>query len=199
MVVSEWVMNFSPYEHLLLRTEIGGVWEWDTQQNIYVALWKRKSNKVPRKLVNKELHDLWSSPNIFRAIKSSRMRWTELVANVGEKEHVIWGRKLTLFVVFSVLYFLKERKKVYDIIRLCARAYLFTRAHTCANSLACAMYMCLYMYMCYYTLFIQQVNISSLNFVRTLCRWKLIFLIPPTTYKNVTDPRICGVGGHTFH
>jgi hypothetical protein len=33
-----------------------------------------------RKLHNEELHDLYSSPNIIRMIKSRRMRWTGNVA-----------------------------------------------------------------------------------------------------------------------
>jgi hypothetical protein len=37
-----------------------------------------------RKLHNEELHNLYSSPNIIRMIKSSRMRWAELVARMGE-------------------------------------------------------------------------------------------------------------------
>jgi hypothetical protein len=37
-----------------------------------------------RKLHNKELHDLCSSPSIHRMIKSRRMRWTEHVAQMGE-------------------------------------------------------------------------------------------------------------------
>jgi hypothetical protein len=39
---------------------------------------------VWRKLHNKELHDLYSSPTILHAIKSRRMRWAEHVAQVGE-------------------------------------------------------------------------------------------------------------------
>jgi hypothetical protein len=35
---------------------------------------------VWRKLHNEELHNLWSSPNIIRQIKSRRMRWTGHVA-----------------------------------------------------------------------------------------------------------------------
>jgi hypothetical protein len=38
-----------------------------------------------RKLHNKELHDLYSSPSIIRIIKSRRMRWAGHVARVGEK------------------------------------------------------------------------------------------------------------------
>jgi hypothetical protein len=31
-----------------------------------------------RKLQNEELHDLYSSPNIVRVIKSGRMRWASM-------------------------------------------------------------------------------------------------------------------------
>jgi hypothetical protein len=37
-----------------------------------------------RRLHNEELNDLYSSPNIIRVIKSSRMRWAEHVARMGE-------------------------------------------------------------------------------------------------------------------
>jgi hypothetical protein len=37
-----------------------------------------------RKLHNDELHNLYSSPNIVRAIKSRRMRWAGHVARMGE-------------------------------------------------------------------------------------------------------------------
>jgi hypothetical protein len=37
-----------------------------------------------RKLQNEELHDLYSSPNIVRVIKSRRMRWAGHVAHMGE-------------------------------------------------------------------------------------------------------------------
>jgi hypothetical protein len=36
-----------------------------------------------RKLLNEELHNLYSSPDIIRMIKSSRMRWTGYVARMG--------------------------------------------------------------------------------------------------------------------
>jgi hypothetical protein len=39
-----------------------------------------------RKLHNKELHDLYSSPSIIRIIKSQRMRWAGNVAQMGEKK-----------------------------------------------------------------------------------------------------------------
>jgi len=38
-----------------------------------------------RKLHNKELSDLYSSPNIIQVIKSRRMRWTEHVACMGDR------------------------------------------------------------------------------------------------------------------
>jgi hypothetical protein len=38
-----------------------------------------------RRLHNKELHALYSSPNIIRVIKSRRLRWTGHVARMGER------------------------------------------------------------------------------------------------------------------
>jgi hypothetical protein len=38
-----------------------------------------------RKLHNKELHDLYSSPSIIRIIKSWRMRWAGHVARMGKR------------------------------------------------------------------------------------------------------------------
>jgi len=40
------------------------------------------------KLHNEELHDLFSSPNIFRVIKSRRMRWAGQVARMGDRRGV---------------------------------------------------------------------------------------------------------------
>jgi hypothetical protein len=40
-----------------------------------------------RKLHNEELHNLYSSPNIIRMIKSRRMRWAWHVARMGEKRN----------------------------------------------------------------------------------------------------------------
>jgi hypothetical protein len=48
------------------RDEVGGEW---------------------RKLHNEELHDLYSSPSIFRIIKAMRMRWAGQVARMGEKRN----------------------------------------------------------------------------------------------------------------
>jgi hypothetical protein len=41
-----------------------------------------------RKLHNEELHNLYSSPNIIRIIKTRRMRWAGHVARMGEKRNV---------------------------------------------------------------------------------------------------------------
>jgi hypothetical protein len=45
---------------------------------------KREEDGWWRKLHNDELHNLYSSPNIVRVIKSSRMRWAGHVARIGE-------------------------------------------------------------------------------------------------------------------
>jgi hypothetical protein len=45
---------------------------------------KREEDGSWRKLPNDELHDLYSSPNIVRVIKSRRMRWAGHVARMGE-------------------------------------------------------------------------------------------------------------------
>jgi hypothetical protein len=41
-----------------------------------------------RKLRNDELHSLYSSPNIVKVIKSSRMRWAGHVARMGKGKGV---------------------------------------------------------------------------------------------------------------
>jgi hypothetical protein len=48
-----------------------------------------------RKLHSKEFHSLYSSPNIFRQIKSRRMWWAGHVARMGEERKVnefLWGK-----------------------------------------------------------------------------------------------------------
>jgi hypothetical protein len=45
---------------------------------------KREEDGSWRKLHNDELHDLYSSPNIVRVIKSRRMRWAGHVERMGE-------------------------------------------------------------------------------------------------------------------
>jgi len=41
-----------------------------------------------RRLHNEELHNLYASQNVIRAIKSRRMRWAGHVAHVGEMRNV---------------------------------------------------------------------------------------------------------------
>jgi hypothetical protein len=41
-----------------------------------------------RKLHNGELHNLYSSPDIIKQIKSRRMRWAGHVARMGGEKHV---------------------------------------------------------------------------------------------------------------
>jgi hypothetical protein len=40
------------------------------------------------KLHNEELHNLYSSPDIIRQVKSRRMRWSEHVSRMGEERKV---------------------------------------------------------------------------------------------------------------
>jgi hypothetical protein len=49
---------------------------------------KREDEGSWRKLHNDELHNLYSSPNIVRVIKSRRMRWAGHVARMGESRRV---------------------------------------------------------------------------------------------------------------
>jgi hypothetical protein len=57
---------------------------------VLVEIFGPKRNEVTRewrKLHNEEFHDLYSSPNIIRIIKSRRMRWAGHVARMGEKRN----------------------------------------------------------------------------------------------------------------
>jgi len=51
------------------------------------TLFGPRRNEVPgewRRLQNKELNDLYSSPNVIRVIKLRKMRWAVHVARMGE-------------------------------------------------------------------------------------------------------------------
>jgi len=54
------------------------------EENIWA--YEGRGNKEWKKLYNKELNDLYYSPNIVRVIKSRRMRWTGHVAHRGSGE-----------------------------------------------------------------------------------------------------------------
>jgi hypothetical protein len=54
-------------------------------------IFRMKTDEVTggwRKLHNEELHNLYSSPNIIRIIRSRRMRWAWHVARMEEKRNV---------------------------------------------------------------------------------------------------------------
>jgi hypothetical protein len=44
-----------------------------------------------RKLHSEELHNLYSSPDIIRQVKSRRMRWAGHVARTGEGQKSVQG------------------------------------------------------------------------------------------------------------
>jgi hypothetical protein len=60
------------FENRVLRRIFGPKWDEVTGE------W--------RKLHNEELHNLCSSPDIIRQVKSRRMRWAGHVARMGEEE-----------------------------------------------------------------------------------------------------------------
>jgi hypothetical protein len=55
------------------------------------GIFRPKTDEVTgewRKLHNEELHNLYSSPDIIRQVKSRRMRWAKYVARMGEERKV---------------------------------------------------------------------------------------------------------------
>jgi hypothetical protein len=67
------------------RTYTDGIRVQGSQESI----WAKRDEIIGgwSKLHNKELHDLYSSPNIVRMLKSRRMRWAGYVARIGEKKN----------------------------------------------------------------------------------------------------------------
>jgi len=62
-----------------------------SKNRVFRRIFGPKRNEVTvewRKQHNEEFNDLYSSPNIVRAIESSRMRWTWQVARMGERRGV---------------------------------------------------------------------------------------------------------------
>jgi hypothetical protein len=58
------------------------------QNRVLRRIFGPKKNEVTgewRKLHNVELNDLYSSPNVIRAIKLRRMRWAVQVVRIGER------------------------------------------------------------------------------------------------------------------
>jgi hypothetical protein len=57
-----------------------------SENRVLMGIFGSKRDEVTRewrKLHNEELHDLYSSPNIVRVIKSRIMRWTGHVVQMG--------------------------------------------------------------------------------------------------------------------
>jgi hypothetical protein len=68
------------------------------ENRILRRIFVRKRDEVTgewRKFHNEELHNLYSSPDIIRQIKSRRMRWAGHVARMGEerKLYKVFGGK----------------------------------------------------------------------------------------------------------
>jgi hypothetical protein len=62
------------------------------ENRVLMRIFGRKRDEVIggwRKQHNEELHNLYSSANIIRMIKSRRIRWAEHVARMGRKEMYI--------------------------------------------------------------------------------------------------------------
>jgi hypothetical protein len=58
------------------------------ENKVLTRIFGTKWNEVTgqwRKLHKEEIHNLYSSPNIIRQMKSGRMRWTGHVARMGEE------------------------------------------------------------------------------------------------------------------
>jgi hypothetical protein len=58
------------------------------ENRVLRRIFKPKRDEVTgewRKLHNEELHNLYSSPDIIRKVKSRRMKWAGHVARMGEE------------------------------------------------------------------------------------------------------------------
>jgi hypothetical protein len=49
---------------------------------------KREEDGLWRKLHSNELHNMYSSPNIVRVIKSTRIRWARHMARMEERKNI---------------------------------------------------------------------------------------------------------------
>jgi hypothetical protein len=60
------------------------------ENRVLRRIFRPKTDEVTgkwRKLLNEELHDLYSSPSKIRVVKSRRVRWAGHVARMGEKRN----------------------------------------------------------------------------------------------------------------
>jgi hypothetical protein len=65
----------------------GKAWTEGVENRVLRGMFGPKRDEVTgerRKLHNGELHNLYSSPDIIRQIKSRRLRWAVHVARIGE-------------------------------------------------------------------------------------------------------------------
>jgi hypothetical protein len=65
------------------------------ENKVLRRIFQPKRDKVTRewrRLHNKELYALYSSPNIIRVIKSKSLRWAGHVARVGERRRALVGK-----------------------------------------------------------------------------------------------------------
>jgi hypothetical protein len=79
------------YKTIILPVVLYGceTWSLTLREELRLRVFGPKMDEVTgewRKLHNKELHDLYSSPSIIRIIKSRRMRWAGHVARMGKKK-----------------------------------------------------------------------------------------------------------------
>jgi hypothetical protein len=93
-------LNIRIYKTIILPVVLYGCETWSLtlreehrlrmfENRVLRRIFGRKRDEVTeelRKLHNKELHDLYSSPSIIRIIKSRRMRWAGHVARMGGEE-----------------------------------------------------------------------------------------------------------------
>jgi hypothetical protein len=79
------------YKTIILPVVLYGCDTWYLTLRVLRRIFRPKRDEVAgecRKLHNEELHNLYSSPDIIRQIKSRRMRWAGHVARVGEERKV---------------------------------------------------------------------------------------------------------------
>ena len=61
---------------------------WEFEDRVLWRIFEPERDETSgewRRLHNKELNDIYSSPNVILVIKSGRMRWAGLVVVMGEK------------------------------------------------------------------------------------------------------------------